>query len=417
MSHSIPQEILDLIIDHLRDEPTTLKRCSIVSKAWIPRVQKHLFATVKFQALYSPVSRWRVIFPDPANSPARHTRALFIGDPQCLTVADVDTLLTFCDILHLGMHADDEARIPVPLYGFLPVLRTLHLSFLSFPPDSIFDSICSFPLLEDLTLSGLMHGGNQEWNAPSTSPRLTGSLDLRCANDGAWMMTDRLLTFPNGLHFTKIAMMWHSGADVLSTVNLLSRCSDTLEYLDITNDLLGTFPSARARFTAGYLILHIEASRTRSLDLSKCTKLKEITFRCGGLNVRRIITALQTIEPNTIQQVTIMLIRSFFVQETNRAWLDLDSLLVHFWTSRSLRLKVVCEIEGASEGEKGRKKAAMLLPELTKRLNVDLRLSAELYGPTFPSFTAESMLEWTQSSHRGNGRSLIFDSSAHFSIA
>ncbi|KAF9647951.1 hypothetical protein BDM02DRAFT_3065508, partial [Thelephora ganbajun] len=48
MSSSLPQEILDLIIDHLRDEPDMLKICCIVSKPWVQRTRKHLFVHIKF---------------------------------------------------------------------------------------------------------------------------------------------------------------------------------------------------------------------------------------------------------------------------------------------------------------------------------------------------------------------------------
>ena len=396
MSQSIPQEILDLIIDYLHDEPTTLKRCCIVSKAWIPRAQKHLFVTVKFRFPWRPVSQWRVTFPDPTNSPALHTRTLFISNLERMTAADADTFRTFCGVVHLGVHADsmDESPITVPLHGFFPALRSLYLSSSLLRGPEFFDFICSFPLLEDLILVARTYRHeNTGWNTPSTSPRLTGSLDLRRTN-GSCLIANRLLDLPNGLHFTKIAISWFYESEVLSTVSLISRCSDTLESLDITNRLHGTLPSARAQFMAGSLTLHLDSSGTPSIDLSKATKLKDITFRCGDLNVGRITTALQTIEPNTIEQVTIMLIHGFFSQETNRAWRNLDSLLVQFWTSHSPRLRVVSEIARESKGEKGRDKAARLLPELTKRVNVDLRLSAELRGPTFPSSTTASMLEW-----------------------
>ncbi|KAF9789198.1 hypothetical protein BJ322DRAFT_1000595, partial [Thelephora terrestris] len=44
----LPPEILDLVTDNLSDEPSTLKACCLVSKSWVPRTRKHLFASVKF---------------------------------------------------------------------------------------------------------------------------------------------------------------------------------------------------------------------------------------------------------------------------------------------------------------------------------------------------------------------------------
>ncbi|KAF9642587.1 hypothetical protein BDM02DRAFT_2029105 [Thelephora ganbajun] len=105
MSCSLPQEILDLIINYLRDEPNTLKTCCIVSKAWVQRTQKHFFAQINFLPLSSSLSLWREVFPDPTNSPARHVRTLSIRHPELITVADTDTLRTFCGVVHLKVHA------------------------------------------------------------------------------------------------------------------------------------------------------------------------------------------------------------------------------------------------------------------------------------------------------------------------
>ena len=74
-NHYLPPEILDHIIDLLHDEPESLKACCIVSKSWIPRTRKYLFAKVEFASVKDFEKE---TFPDPSNSPAYHTRALFV---------------------------------------------------------------------------------------------------------------------------------------------------------------------------------------------------------------------------------------------------------------------------------------------------------------------------------------------------
>ena len=246
MPFSIPQEIIDLVIDHLHDEPTTLKTCCVVSKAWIHQTRKYLFVNIKFHPLGRRVGRWRATFPDPTNSPAHHTRTLSICHPQLVTAADVDTLLTFCGVVRLNVDTDlwhDQRVSLFPLHGFSPVLRSLHLTFTSLPNPEIFNLICSFPVLEDLTLvSRTSRRSDIRWNASSTSPKLTGSLELRLI-EGIQSITDRLLYLPNGFNFTRIAVPWLSQGDILSTMHLVSRCSGTLESLDIANHLSGAFSS------------------------------------------------------------------------------------------------------------------------------------------------------------------------------
>lgn len=46
----LPQELVDHIIDHLFDDSPTLKRCALVSQAWLPTSRLHLFAKVSLKA-------------------------------------------------------------------------------------------------------------------------------------------------------------------------------------------------------------------------------------------------------------------------------------------------------------------------------------------------------------------------------
>jgi len=82
-------EILDYVIDHLHDEPKSLKECCLVSKSWVPRTRKHLFADVKFRSADN-LGSWKRTFPDPANSPACHAHTLFVGCPQAVAEADAE---------------------------------------------------------------------------------------------------------------------------------------------------------------------------------------------------------------------------------------------------------------------------------------------------------------------------------------
>ena len=45
---NLPGEMLDNIVDNLRDSRPALMNCCPVSKSWVPRSQKHLFAEVRF---------------------------------------------------------------------------------------------------------------------------------------------------------------------------------------------------------------------------------------------------------------------------------------------------------------------------------------------------------------------------------
>ena len=79
----LPAELLDYIVDFL-DTAIALRHCCLVSKSWIPRARRHLFAIVEF---YSPehLRPWTTTFTDPSTSPACYTTFLTLS---CPTVAD-----------------------------------------------------------------------------------------------------------------------------------------------------------------------------------------------------------------------------------------------------------------------------------------------------------------------------------------
>ena len=122
-------------------------------------------------------------------------------------------------------------------------------------------------------------------------------------------------------------------------------------------------------------------SGSASINLSRATKLKDITFRHGSLDMDWIIGALRTITPNhrDLRQITIYpssRLTTFNVG-TNirlsiaRQWLDLDRLLVQFWESRSIRTRVGC-VRLGEERETAEYCVGCLLPEAMGKGIVDL---------------------------------------------
>ena len=252
MSSSLPPEILDLIVDHLHDEPTALKACSIVSKPWVSRARAHLFADIKFSPITSPIESWTRVFPDPSNSPAHCARNLSIGTTSIslFSTRSTDARKWICSFhlvtsLKVYIH-DDNCLIPLAqLHGFSPVLESLVLVYSSPPPSAVFNLICSFPSLEDLSLVSLAeHEAEGGWTIPSTSPKLTGTLALRM--DGGIQPDVRwLLDLPGGLHFSSMSIKCLD-RDTELTAELVLGCSDTLEALHINYCSSGMPPLAPA---------------------------------------------------------------------------------------------------------------------------------------------------------------------------
>ena len=241
----LPPEILEYIVDLLHDKPETLKRCCLVSRSWVPRARKHLFAYIRFRS-EDDLRSWKKTFLNSANSPAYHARTLFIDCPRAVMAADAEEggwLRAFSGISSLDV--DNGAwylNTPVvslaPFHNFSSTLKSLRLCPIAFPCPELFDLVCSSPLLEDLTITGRDESsGSDDFHGsqtvvPSTSPPLAGSLGLNIFG-GMGNTACRLLNLPNGLHFRKLAFSWHSKEDLPWIMELVVRCSDTLECLDV----------------------------------------------------------------------------------------------------------------------------------------------------------------------------------------
>ena len=253
MLSTLPPEILDLIVDHLHGEPPTLKACCVVSKSWVPRARRYLFADIKFSSSQPSFQSWTEAFPDPSNSPSHHTRSLSIRSDRAIDCATSTALRawthSFHHIIKLEMNLGYQDRWVslVQLHGLSPTLKSLRLHRSYIPLSEVLNFVCSFPLLEDFWLYSRRVStlnDTDEWDTPPTSPKFTGSLYLL---GRIHSITRKLLDLPGGLHFTKISTFCPPG-DFNSTTDLVSRCSDTLE------SLLVYYPYPRASPSAPVVI-------------------------------------------------------------------------------------------------------------------------------------------------------------------
>ena len=249
----LPPEILDHTVDFLYTNPKALKECCLVSKSWIPRTRKHLFAKITFYTEWR-LESWRRTFPDPSTSPGYYTKFLSIGCPYAVTAADAEPggwIRGFSRATHLGVDndmiiADELTTFLIPFHGFSPSLTSLHVDFTSLPSSRTFDLILSFPLLEDLKVvayfasidNGDDPDGLPTLVQPSSPPKFTGSLELYMRG-GAELIARRLCSLSNGIHFRKLVITWNHEQDISMTMALVERCSHTLESIQVTCDALG----------------------------------------------------------------------------------------------------------------------------------------------------------------------------------
>ena len=246
----LPAEMLDHIVDHLHDTRDALRNCCLVSKSWIPRTRKHLFADIVFPGV-NTLQSWERTFPNPSTSPARYARTLFVGSSHVVVAADADAdgwIRGFSRVEHLVLDSHSlfaNLSSLIPFHGFSPDLKSLHITLAVYPSPRVFNLILSFPLLEDLAVSvrspTAVGDGSDELPAtaqPSNPPVFTGSLEVHLLG-GMVPFARRLLSLSSGIHFQKLTLTCFREEHLSSIVALVEGCSHNLESLDVS-DLRGT---------------------------------------------------------------------------------------------------------------------------------------------------------------------------------
>ena len=393
----LPPELLDHVVDLLHDKKHTLQNCCLVSKSWIPRTRKHLFAKI---ALSSPNSlrSWKKLFPDPSSSPAYYTHTLSVTCYPA-TAVPCDWIKAFsrvvCFVFTLRAHDVHEPAVSlVPFYGFSPMITFLRVFLPVLPSSQVFDLIFSFPLLEDLQvisyriqiddgddsdeLSTVVHHPNP--------PVFTGSLGL-WAGVMLKLIVNRLLSLQD-LRFRLLTLLLIHEEDLSSAKALVNGCSNTLESLDITCSHNCTYVHISTHTKSSFSFLGTFVSV--SIDLSKAGKLKDATFIVKQPDPKWALMALQTVtdDQQNLQQITLHLPLVLLHPTSYRAdpadvelaigetayqhWLELDHFLTQFLESRSIYLEVVlpASSRGAIEGQNGC--VDSLLPEVMRRGMADL---------------------------------------------
>ena len=240
-----PRELLDYILDLLHDTRDALESCCLVSKSWVPRARKHLFARV---SIHTParLQSWQDTFPDPSRSPASHAKYLLV-EPQDVTAADGEEggwIPTFSRVVHFQVEVKETSGSLIsfaPFHGFSPALETLHIASTITPSSRIYDLILSFPLLRSIAVTAYRESienakiFDDRPLAPLRPrslnlPAFTGLLELS-TEMGIGPIALRLLSLSGCLRFQKLCLVLHYRGDISLAGALVESCSDTLESL------------------------------------------------------------------------------------------------------------------------------------------------------------------------------------------
>ena len=379
MPQHIPLEIQAIIIDHFHNDPETLRQCSLVSKSWAARAQKHLFNKIYFWGRPGlKLKLWEKTFPDPSNSPACLTKLLSIEYRTATAKENVGFIGSFTNVTHLEVDVDDRSYKPGSnvLHNLLPAVTSLCLYFGTVELSQLFALVGSFPTIKDLVIEGpeIVNDGHDF--LPSTLPEFTGTLVLSCRLGD---ITRPLLRLPpKSLSFRRIVWKIDSPRDedkVQHMENLIEKCSGTLEYIDFTGSMNGEshpFGSCHGFGDQRGFPLALDPPKT-PLDLSKATELKGVAFRLIPAHMKWFTESLKTIpsEKKGLEQLLICFVGRWDdpnLQEVggegNQQCKDFDNALVRLLEPGGVRTGAVRCILDEWEAERHMR---ILFPEMVKR--------------------------------------------------
>lgn len=251
-SVNLPQELTDIIIDFLHSDLETLRSCSVVHSSWVRACRRHLYAAVTFRTV-GDLQSWTDVFPSAPSlhNPARYVRSLTLLEFRGLDLNNLDQSFfrdfqTFNRVEHL-CHSTLTIPPTLLLPGFYAQVRSsvnsleLHLSSATKVTD-LLHFICSFPSLEDLTLTGtgcwLEQSEGDTVKLPSLPP-FTGALRLLKFNDSNGEFLTKFADLPSGIRFQFMELDIDPLQEYISVSRLLLSCGSTLEVLKLGNSFAG----------------------------------------------------------------------------------------------------------------------------------------------------------------------------------
>jgi hypothetical protein len=245
----LPQEIIDVILDHLAANSdfkslVGLRSCAVVSKSWVPSCRRHLFHTILFTP--KATARWIKVFPVPEESPAHHVRDLrFSTRGRTYHCTPFEYFPWFTNVEKVTWSGlEGFPPLWIPSLGRLPrSVTSLTIKADTVPLALSRDVLIQLPNLDDLSLSGFLDTAEGD-ALPGMGTVLRGRfggqlrlLDGQADED----VVNMLLEVPTGLHFTELHIRG-THESFLPTVRLAEACCKTLVKLSYTVSIHGKSP-------------------------------------------------------------------------------------------------------------------------------------------------------------------------------
>lgn len=168
MSTHVPPELIDQIIDHLRDDPKALNACALTARNWVPSTRYHRFRSIRFHSAKKIGSFHQLSRDAPGILP--YYQEAIISDISGYTfVSTLEAAANACLILpnlerikFNNRLCASTPRVVAVLSPIVAKITTLTLSGTLFASSNDFwPLICSFPNLTTVRACGVTFGSTE----------------------------------------------------------------------------------------------------------------------------------------------------------------------------------------------------------------------------------------------------------------
>ncbi|KAF7377646.1 hypothetical protein MSAN_00187500 [Mycena sanguinolenta] len=329
----LPQELVDSILDYLEGDPASLRTCSLLARAWVPRSRSYLFESLLINA--ENILVFRDLLRSPCCTFIPHVRSISAERPHrhkndtCFhEIAQDMRFLRNVRTLELRLSiVVDSANVDASFRtGFVAAFPNVtHLILTGYfealapnydsggeayysQPAPLIEMICSFPALQSLQIQELS-GTVMDPPASAVPPAGLRSLNL-CSSS----LVPVLAWLRSFNHLPRINSLTLPSKFDTSVVRAALQQLDDLHHLDIT------LPRA-SRFFPSYTDYLLTLS-----DLSLHPNLRTLIIHDGSatLNLGNLISLISTLDASALER--ILLVADLF-SNVFRKWDELDAVL------------------------------------------------------------------------------------------
>ncbi|KAK0184480.1 hypothetical protein F5146DRAFT_239897 [Armillaria mellea] len=235
MSDSLPQEIIDAIIDELKDYKYDLKSCSLTCRSFVPQTRVHLFTSIELSSNRQCQKFMAMRSSSPYDLSA-YIRSLTINFRRSVLTSrhllDVTTNLTVHRItlehLNWGNLTSDMQRTLCTSFPHLRSISLIHTIFRDY--QTVCGFMSGFPELQNLSLSDAHvlragdHMGYEHRSIPLFGLSIIGTMSFTLASTFSPILL---------MHLRSLSFTWSVLNDLRSLKSILLATRQNLEELII----------------------------------------------------------------------------------------------------------------------------------------------------------------------------------------